>query len=77
MSHHEKTLESKVINLKCEFDYCIYNKNWICILDAIQINSSGMCEDCEIVSVPEENLEKYKNTRLKEIERIWNEIDHL
>ena len=52
--------------MKCEFDYCIYNKEFTCILDEIQINSSGMCEECEFVAVPKEILEKYKNQRIKE-----------
>jgi len=57
--------------MKCEFDYCIYNKESICILDEIQMDSLGMCESCEIVAVPKANLEKYKKQRLKEIEEIW------
>ena len=61
--------------MKCEFDYCIYNKEFTCILDKIQINSLGMCEACEIVTVPEENLKKYKKRRLKEIEEIWKNYD--
>jgi len=57
--------------MKCEFDYCIYNMGFVCILDEIQINSLGMCETCEIVIVPKEKLEEYKRKRLKEIEEIW------
>ena len=55
----------------CDFDYCVYNKKFTCILDRIQINSLGMCEQCEIVTVPRGNLEKYKKKRLEEIEEIW------
>ena len=55
--------------MKCEFDYCIYNKEFTCILEKIQVNSFGMCEGCEIVTVSKENLEKFKSKRLKEIEK--------
>ena len=59
--------------MKCEFDYCVYNKEFICTLDKIQINSLGRCEACEVVALPKENLEKYKKKRLKQIERIWTD----
>jgi len=57
--------------MKCEFNYCIYNREYDCILCEIQINSFGMCEDCEIITVPEETIKKLKKKRSKEIEKIW------
>ena len=59
--------------MKCEFSYCVYNEEFTCILDEIQIDALGMCEACEIVAVPKETLEKYKKKRLKEIEEIWKD----
>ena len=53
--------------MKCDFDYCVNNKEFHCIHGEIQINALGMCEDCEVVSIPEEHLEKYKKRRLEEI----------
>jgi len=61
--------------MNCEANYCIYNKNWVCILDKIRINSLSMCDSCEIVTVPGENLEQYKNERLKEIDEMWKKYD--
>ena len=46
--------------MECEFEYCVYNRKSKCILDEIQINRLGMCEECEIAKIPEEILEKYK-----------------
>ena len=46
--------------MKCEFDYCVYNRDHGCILDDIQINRLGMCEECEIAKTPEEILDQYK-----------------
>ena len=57
--------------MNCEFDYYVYNKEFVCILDEIEINSLGMCDVCEIVTIPEKTLEKYKKVRLKGIEEIW------
>ena len=50
--------------MTCEYDYCIYNKKLTCILDEIQVNSSGMCDSCETVAIPQESLEEYKEKRL-------------
>ena len=57
--------------MKCEFNYCIYNKELVCILDEIQIDSLGSCEACEMVNISKEILEKHKKRRLNEIEKIW------
>ena len=61
--------------MECEFDYCIYNREFICILDQIHINSFGMCEMLEIITIPKENLEKCKEKRLKEIKIIWKNFN--
>ena len=59
--------------MKCDYDYCIYNRGLTCIFDEIQINSLGMCEICEVVSISKEDLEEYKRRRLIEIEEIWKD----
>ena len=61
--------------MNCEFEYCIYNKECICILDTIGINQLGICDSCEVVTIPKDALEKYKEKRLKEIEKIWSAYD--
>ena len=61
--------------MKCEFSYCIYNRDCNCIVSEIQINQLCMCDSCEIITVPEEDLEKYKEHRLKKIEEIWRNYD--
>ena len=61
--------------MRCEFDYCIYNNESTCILDEIQVDSLGVCEECEVVTIPKETLGEYKKTRLKEIAEIWKNYD--
>ena len=56
--------------MKCDFDYCIYNRDFICILDEIQIDSLGMCESCETVTVPKENLKEYKHLHFNKLDFI-------
>jgi len=53
--------------LKCEFDYCIYNENYFCRLDNVEINETGMCSECIIVSLPEKTLAEYKRKQLIKI----------
>ena len=63
--------------MKCEFDYCVYNKDWVCILDEIRINAIGMCDACEVVTLSKELLEECKKKRLKEIASFAWEKDEL
>ena len=58
--------------MKCEFDYCIYNKERKCIIRMPSINSLGMCEECIIVSIDRDYLEKEKKRQLKIIEDIYD-----
>ena len=55
----------------CEFDYCIYNKDYKCILDEIEINTVGMCASCIVISLDWDFLESEKERQLKEIEDRW------
>jgi len=57
--------------MKCDFDYCIYNRNYICVLENTTINSLGMCEECIIVSLDKEFLESEKSRQFKELEERW------
>ena len=59
--------------MKCEFNYCIYNENLICILSEPEINSMGICDSCIIVSFDEKFLEKEKSRQLREIEKRQDE----
>ena len=43
--------------MNCDFNYCIYNKEYACILDEIQIDTSGICALCEVVNIPKEDIE--------------------
>ena len=61
--------------MTCEFDYCIYNKKYACILDKIHMNSLGMCDECEMVTVSEKILEAGKAARLKKIKETWENFD--
>jgi len=46
--------------MTCEFNHCIYNKNFKCIVEEIEINGLGMCDTCITVSLNYEFLEKEK-----------------
>lgn len=65
--------ERKGDKMKCEFDYCIYNRNFECIVDKPEINSQGMCDTCIVISLDKDFLEKEKERQLQEIESRWAE----
>ena len=53
--------------MKCGFDYCIYNRDFLCTLKETQLNSLGMCEECIMVSIPEDILKELKGKQLGEL----------
>jgi len=55
--------------MKCEFEYCIYNLENKCLVrgDGI-INSLGMCDNCIIVSIDKDYLDKEKGGQFNTIE---------
>ena len=59
--------------MKCEVDYCIYNRCFACTLNETQLNTLGMCEKCMIVSIPDDILQGLKERQLEEIEVRWKE----
>lgn len=54
--------------MKCEMNYCIYNRDFMCTLKEIQLNLLGMCEECIIVSITDDVLEELKESQLEQIE---------
>ena len=52
--------------MQCEFEYCIYNRKRLCLLDETWINKLGMCgefvlipiADAAMLTLKEEVLEK-------------------
>ena len=58
--------------MKCEAEYCIYNRDFNCIAREIEINSIGMCGECIMIFLEKELLEKEKEKQLAKIENQWN-----
>ena len=54
--------------MKCYFDYCIYNKDYNCLLKETEINSLGVCEECIVISIADKNLKLLKEKQLKSLE---------
>ena len=59
--------------MDCEFEYCVYNKENRCHFNEIAITELGMCDSCEIVTIPEEELRRYKEARLNRIKEMWGD----
>lgn len=54
--------------MKCDFEYCIYQREGKCAVDEIRINSLGMCDSCIVVALDESLLDASKQRHLECIE---------
>jgi len=61
--------------MRCENEFCIYNKGNNCRFERVTINTLGMCEDCIIITLEKDFLEAEKEMQLKKIDSRWNEAD--
>lgn len=57
--------------MRCGCEYCIYNKNYVCILKEIELTGFGMCEECILVSPDWALLESEKKRQREIIEIAW------
>ncbi len=55
--------------MKCENFYCIYEQDGECLLEQIEINSTGMCSECILPSFPPDMLEKVKYIQREKFRR--------
>ncbi len=55
----------RVMVMRCENEFCIYQEQGECILDDIKLDIIGQCTDCIYVNIPEEILENFKSEHRK------------
>ena len=55
--------------MRCENLYCIYESNGECVLDEVGITANGCCDECILVSMPFEALEKLKQLQREEFKQ--------
>ena len=55
----------------CEVELCIYNKDYECTSDVVEIESSGRCYQRMTITVPKEALESIKKEQLKKEKEQW------
>lgn len=56
------------MELHCENDMCIYEKEGKCILDFIELDASGSCRECIQLNLEKTMLEKMKEEKRKELD---------
>ena len=54
--------------MECLNEFCIYQKDDKCILDEIEIGTSGICQSCIYPNIPPEILEQEKEKLRKRYE---------
>lgn len=50
--------------MKCENEFCIYEDAGECILDEIQVDIQGRCDQCIHITLNSEDLKKAKENAL-------------
>lgn len=51
----------------CENEFCIYQKNNICTLDKIELNSMGICDSCIQIDLEPREVNSRKKVLLQKI----------
>ena len=57
--------------IKCEYELCIYNRNYCCILEKVTVDQVGLCADSTPVLLDETFLREEKERQLKGQGRRW------
>ncbi|MCL2556025.1 MAG: hypothetical protein FWE03_03270 [Firmicutes bacterium] len=55
--------------IRCEFKWCIYNKESECTIKEIEINSLGMCDKCIMPNIEAGVLEEAKEGLLRKYDK--------
>ena len=53
--------------LPCENEFCIYQKQGVCILGSVHLDIQGKCTECLYVTVEEDTLDTLKEELLKKL----------
>lgn len=56
--------------MKCRNEFCIYEKNGKCILEKIELDITGTCEDCIYADIPTRILEYKKDELRRKYEKL-------
>lgn len=56
-----------MVQLSCGNEFCIYQKQGKCILESIQLDIQGNCENCMYISIDEDTLNDLKKNLLKDL----------
>lgn len=55
--------------MKCNCEYCVYNKSRSCSLEETTLNDMGVCMECMLISVTEAAVTMLKEEILQRLER--------
>ena len=57
--------------MRCANEHCIYNRDFECILNKIEINEFGACDSCIIAILDAYFLKTEKERQLQEIQNRY------
>ena len=62
------------VKVNCQCFYCGYEKDGVCGLEEIVVNAGGICQNCTMVNVSEDEIKKAKEEFLRKRKKFFNEL---
>ena len=59
-------------SISCDFTFCVYQQNGVCVLSSIEIDGAGMCGSAISIDLPDEELHRYKAELAAKLESYWD-----
>ena len=56
-----------MVQLSCENEFCIYQKQGNCILESVHLDIQGNCMDCIYVNIEDDDLNRLKEKLLEKL----------
>lgn len=53
--------------MKCENGFCVYEKDGVCLLDRIELDTQGQCKECIYVPIDPDVLAAAKTAALQSL----------
>ena len=65
------------VKVHCQCNYCAYEKEGLCNLEEIVVGTGGVCQNCVMINVSSDDIEKAKEEFLSRKEKRPNSLKEL
>ncbi len=57
--------------MRCANNLCIYSEEGMCTLKNISVDGMGMCINCTLINIEDEELKNLKKIQLRNLNKIF------